>query len=428
MKMQAKKTYNLIFAIFILALLPRLFIAFSSQRVPAYDSVSYDSRAMFLVTGEGFGTTSAKDPFYSIFLAGIYYLFGHSYLAVRFIQAVLGALTCVFIFLIAKKVCNIKIALAAGILASANPAFIKSGEYVLTENLFAFLLVTAIFFLTGYMRGRRQKDLIFAGLFIGIAALTRSVLILFPAFLSLIFTREFKDKRGIGKNIYAFFTLLLFFVIPIAPWTARNWHVHHKFVPISTSTGLGLYSSYLPKDGKLFGFTSRDEVVIKSEELGSETKQSEFLAKETFKYIKNNPLTVLKLEVLKTFYFWAPFDWEIIGGGRYNYIYGFIFPFFLYGLFVALRSFPELIIVYLPVCYGFLMALLTYGSPRFRMPFEPYIIIIAAAGFFILMDKFRKKAAFLTITAFYLFLSVIFYFNHSYPRALAKALFRKLNF
>src|SRR3989338_10284329 len=101
--------------IFIIALLPRIMVSFFLADKPVYDASGYDARAVSIwkygVFGDEGKPASSKPPFYSFFLAVIYRIFGHSYLAVRIAQSFLGALSCVILYFIALKLINKNVAL-----------------------------------------------------------------------------------------------------------------------------------------------------------------------------------------------------------------------------------------------------------------------------------------------------------------------------
>jgi 4-amino-4-deoxy-L-arabinose transferase-like glycosyltransferase len=396
-----QKIFLSAFVIFFIALLPRLFLAFCSNAIPAYDASGYDKLAMSILQGRGLSKgrepTSFREPLYPFFLSSIYYLFGHDYTTVRIVQSLLGSFICVIIFLITHRLFDLKTGLLAGLIASVNPSFIKITEYLLSENLYTFILIIAVLFLLQYAQEKKIKHLFFVGATLGIAALTRSIIFLFPLFIILFIGKNLvRGDYKVKKHIPVICVLIFSFILPIFPWTLRNQRIYHKFIPIVSRIGLGLYSSYFPKDGKIFGLTAQDDVVQKANLFKSEAEQNNFLLKETFKFIKNNPVKVLRLELLKVLYFWSPFDWEIIGYGIYNFIYGFIIPFFICGIFITFKRSKELLPVYLPIIYSFLIALITYGSPRLRLPIEPFLIILGAAAINHLYNKAIRKKLFIT--------------------------------
>jgi 4-amino-4-deoxy-L-arabinose transferase-like glycosyltransferase len=429
-----KKLILVIIGIFLVALLPRLAVAINSRLIPINDAAGYDTYALNLLAGKGFVNpegqlTSWREPVYPTFLSCIYYLFGHSFLAVRIIQAVLGALVCVIIFLTCRRLLGSGIAIISALLCCINLSLIEITEHLFTENLFIFLFALGIFLL---LLARENdlgfRNLIAAGFVLGLATLTRSVTILFPLFI-LIFMAADLIFKPIPRNrlIKIAIVFLLAFSFTIFPWTLRNWRVHKKLVPVVTRTGLGLYSSFVPPDGKTFGFNANDAVTRKAETLNSEVERSDYLTQETFKYIKNNPRRVVKLELIKLLFFWAPFDWSIFAGEVYNFSYGFVLPFFIFGIFITFRRFKDLALIYLPVIYILFCALVTFGIPRFRLPVEPYIIIIAAAGIERFWQMFSKKILpILILTCFYL-MNLGMYFNSYQTKIFLKSLLSRLN-
>ena len=104
--------------IFLAALFLRLAFLAAYDTRPRKDAVSYDRVALSLAAGNGYAwpdgsPTAARDPGYSFFLSLIYRLFGHDYKAVKIIQCVLGALSCILIYLAACAVFDRQIGFVA---------------------------------------------------------------------------------------------------------------------------------------------------------------------------------------------------------------------------------------------------------------------------------------------------------------------------
>ncbi|NIP87451.1 MAG: GlcNAc transferase, partial [Planctomycetales bacterium] len=57
----------------------------------------------------------ARPPFYPYLLAGIYWVFGFSLTAVRFVQAILGGATCSLTYVLGRRLFDRRVGLAAGI-------------------------------------------------------------------------------------------------------------------------------------------------------------------------------------------------------------------------------------------------------------------------------------------------------------------------
>jgi len=84
--------------LFVLALVPRLASAVFSSQVLSGDEPGYSQLAIRILEGKEYrsdfllGFTNARPPMYPIFIAIIYFFTNNSILAVKVIQALLGAI------------------------------------------------------------------------------------------------------------------------------------------------------------------------------------------------------------------------------------------------------------------------------------------------------------------------------------------------
>ncbi|MFZ1058686.1 MAG: hypothetical protein WAP47_05795, partial [Candidatus Rokuibacteriota bacterium] len=191
--------------------------------------------------------------------------------------------------------------------------------------------------------------------------------------------------------------LVLTFALILAPWTLRNYRVHGAFIPVATQLGASLYASYNPNppEGWKFGIFPQDGVTAAAERL-REPEASAALVRAAVDSIRASPVKALKLEVLKTLYFWAPFDWEILPFyGAFNPSYAFIalWAFVYVGFRFRQDSFLATGAVWLPILYLFGMALVFFGSPRYRLPAEPLLAVFAAAQLAVLDQKVGRRTS-----------------------------------
>lgn len=389
-----KQDYVIII-IFLLAVIIRLIFVISSEDIPAADAANYDRLGLVLSEGRGYvnenGTPHSHcPPFYPFFLSLIYRIFGHSYLAVRIIQSIIGALICIFIYLTAKKVCSARAGLWSAFISVVYPPFIKSSEILLTELFYTFLLVLIIFYLLEIQEGAGLKKCAILGLLLGVSLLTRPVMLLFPFFIIPVFI--YSNREDFSRILKKYSVVLLFFGMIVLPWVARNYIIYHKVVLVSTHGGVTFYSSYCPPGG-IFGklATEDDPVIAEASKITSPILASDFLTKKTISFILNNPRKVLALEFEKVLYLWAPFDWEIVGGRWFNFIYVTMLPFFAIGCLFAFKRLKIFYPILLPIIYIQLMSLIFYGSPRFRLPTEPYLFILAVIGAMIVVRHISGK-------------------------------------
>ena len=246
----------------------------------------------------------------------------------------------------------------------------------MTENLLVFFFLGTNFFIFKILKEDKLYQQIALGILLGLTVLTKSVMLFFPFFIAPIFIFN-AIKQGLNRYL----VVMSFFIITIFPWVVRNSVVFGEFIPISAESGFGLYSSYCPANG-IFGLNAApgDPIVVEAYKISSPSLRNRFFLKKTLQFILANPLRFLVLEFKKTVYFWAPFDWEIIGNKWFNILYVLLFPFVAVGTVMASKSFINNCIILLPIIYFQVMILIFYGSPRFRFIVEPYLFILAAIG------------------------------------------------
>lgn len=135
-------------------------------------------------------------------------------------QALLGAAMLPLAFLLFRALVPAGWALAATALTALSPHLVSLSTYLLSETLFAFLLVAGLLALAGVRRGGRWAPLPAAasGLLLGAAVLTRPLLSYFPP-LALGLLLLAGPRAGRGRLAAAF---LAGFVLAFGPWVARN--------------------------------------------------------------------------------------------------------------------------------------------------------------------------------------------------------------
>ena len=104
-----KKDRNFVAAVFLLSLLVRiLFMVLFQFETPVEegDQPGYDNFALQMLAGFDWLAvpSSSRAPGYPAFLAGVYWIFGHNYDAVRFIQVIISSVSVLLIFYLAREI------------------------------------------------------------------------------------------------------------------------------------------------------------------------------------------------------------------------------------------------------------------------------------------------------------------------------------
>ena len=178
-----------------------------------------------------------------------------SYGLILNLQAVLGAVIVLITYLVGLLFLPFWAALAAGLLAALSPHLIVICGYVLTEALFTFFFMLAVYLvLQAWLRAASHLFLCF-GLVAGIASLVRPALGLYPFCVAaglLLITRPGKIRLKIAGFI------ILGFLVVWGPWSywkhqaAANMTVAYS--PTAASFALGIYPDLIYQDPRLRGF------------------------------------------------------------------------------------------------------------------------------------------------------------------------------
>ena len=170
--------------IFALAFALRLVYVLQVRHTPFFqtlglDAKFYDQWARDVARGQGPGDAFFMSPLYPYFLAIVYRLFGRDLTLVRLIQAGLGSLSAVLVYVLARGVFDRKVGVLAGFLAAAYGAFIfYDGSVLLTPLLVILNLVALVLFVRGD-ETRRPAPFVLAGVALGVSAIGRAAVLLF---------------------------------------------------------------------------------------------------------------------------------------------------------------------------------------------------------------------------------------------------------
>ena len=170
--------------VFGVALLCRLLFVSLTTITPISDAERYAKQAERLLDGRGFTSDEGKPtaytpPGYPFFLAGVQAALGREVRSVAYVQAVLGAVCCVFTFLVCHRLFGRRRALTAGLLIALSPTTIAYSGTMLSEIPATLTITAVLLVLVGgwhQTRGHGFRAL-FAGLLLGAGILVRPAIV-----------------------------------------------------------------------------------------------------------------------------------------------------------------------------------------------------------------------------------------------------------
>jgi len=251
-----------------------------------------------------------------------------------------------------------------------------------TENPFFVLLLASFLFLLQSIEQPSASRLLLSGLFLGLTALTRSVILPFAlaAFCLLLFLHRQR----------ALFAVLSFFLV-ITPWIVRNTLLHHKLTGIETSMGYNLYLGYHPKGNGSFVFgPSLDLLTILDD-----AQRDHVGTQKAIEFIKAQPERFIPLAINRLGFFFG-LEKRVLMYFYSNNLLGYVprpllltisavllLPFVTISLSAALglvylRNKPEHILLILLLIGYLLPHVLILSEDRFHLALVPYLAILAA--------------------------------------------------
>jgi 4-amino-4-deoxy-L-arabinose transferase-like glycosyltransferase len=411
----------LLLAIIALALALRLIYAIQYQASPFFDHPIMDSRnhdlwARSIIGGEPFlpGHPYFRAPLYPWFLASTYRLFGDGYFMPRVLQAMLGALSCGLVFLIARRFYGRWAGAAAGLVAATFWLLLYFDAELLDVPLSVFLNLVFVYLLTRALDKGSWRIFAASGLALGMAALARPTILLFGVVaIGWVLMIGWRDRSTALRQAGA---LALACLVPILPVTIRNAAVGHDFVPIASQGGLNLYIGNHPASD---GMTAElpggmadwrgsyfDSITMAEKALGRKLKPSEvssYFTRESLRFAISQPGPWLGLTLHKFRLFWnrveladnQPIRFFAV---RYAPIVrllpigiGLIAPLGMLGFLLALRewrhSFP--LWGYTAACA--LAVIPFFVTTRFKLPVVPMLIVLSAGAGAWVVQQIRRR-------------------------------------
>jgi 4-amino-4-deoxy-L-arabinose transferase-like glycosyltransferase len=207
--------------------------------------------ARSIVQGRGFGSPLFEDtgptawmtPVYPYLVAGVFKIFGvytkTSAIVLLSLNALMSALACVLVFLIARVSFGDRIAKWSGWAWAFCPYGIYFPEERIWETWLATLLLCLLFLMVlKFEKEDKLRIWTAFGLLWGIAALTSPALLSVLPFLAgwLIYRRCRRGQRWFAVNAVA----AVAFIAVVSPWFIRNYEVFHRFVPFRDNVGIVL--------------------------------------------------------------------------------------------------------------------------------------------------------------------------------------------
>lgn len=354
-------------------------------------------------------------PGYPYFVGATYRLLGPEVYSTRVIQAALGALTCLLIYLIAAKLLDRRSALLAAVLAALYPLAVYTAGTLYPATLQTFLLACVVLLcLVARERGSAVISLC-AGVAAACSALVTPAAM--PAFLlaalwlgipSKCAKEGDEEQSRASATLWRSLLLAILFILPVvlalSAWSYRNYRLFGRSAVVSANGGfnfwLGNHPDVTATTGNRMTERMRKELgAVYAKHRNAAVRDSVLYAMGR-EYIIADPGRFVRLSAAKAVNFWRLYPKPMTDAGEaarkaklYSLLsYGLLLPFGVVWLVRSLRRSPGAWLVLLIFLAYTAVHALFISKVRFRVPLDPYVIIYAAGALFALFDLMRERA------------------------------------
>jgi 4-amino-4-deoxy-L-arabinose transferase-like glycosyltransferase len=388
------------------AALPRLLVLAVERDQILEEFVEKSDRfAQTLVASGTFGflpgvPSAYTQPLYAFFLAGVYWPFGHSWLAVGLAQTLVAVATALIVFELGRRLRSTSVGVAAALLTTLQPYVVWHDVHVNREILDGFLL--AALTLLGLLAFERRSAALGAatGAVAGLAVLGNARLALLPVALAVYVAWP---ARPVSRALLVGGATVAASVLVVTPWLVRN-EVSIGCAVITTDTralwkannpatydvlARGQWIDDVPDLPGVPPWPERAADISRAAASAvDECAQMRFYRDEVFDFWREQPGEKARLAGQAVRMLWSPTfsveDDDAARGGVAETGRQVVEPLYaltLYGLAVAGCFFAPrrfLALALLLLAYNTLAATVFAGTVRYRAPFDFLLALLAA--------------------------------------------------
>lgn len=412
------------------------------------DTESYFTLAKNLLSRGGFfirpewGPSAFRVPLYPMFVAVFYWMIPQLWFVIL-IQNILGAVSVVFVYILAKNIFGHKVALLSAILFLFESQRLHVTNQLMSEALFMVFFIPALHLFLRYRTENKKLLVLYSGILLGLSTLTKPITQFLPLLMILFILadlsraelRERPFLEKIKKNLAAAFILLGIFLVTISPWIIRN-KIHFDVWKLSPIGGTNLYfvnaGHFLQYRAKYSGENKEfyremtdkalNDLNLKLD-LSAWVEQSirlmefdyePYFSREAFKIIFSDPLLYARIHAGRMIPFLIDSSLSRSGSAiTFNMPYrpNWLFYPYLYwggrmiwaGFFITIAAAAALnwqairkriwtwtFFVTVILYFGALAAM-NWDAPRMRLPVNPLIFMMFGEAVFLLISRLRYK-------------------------------------
>ena len=381
---------------------------------PAVDAATYVEHASRLAGGDWLGEGEGpfwQPPLYPYFLGWVKLVFPDTFFyTARILQAVIGALICLLVYWIGRRLFSSAIAFAAAIATALYGPLIYFDARLLPTALATFFALAALLLLLRAVERPSRLLFLAAGLLLGMASIAVATFLALIPLTALWLWHRFWSRADRGSSWIG--SLLLGTALAVVPVTLYNDIIGEDVVLISYNGGVNFYIGNNADSEHTLGLRPGwewEELVALPllEGVTRPSAKSSFFYNRAFDFIKESPLVYISSLLEKTIQFWhgdeIERNQEIYYWRKYSSVlalslwkwglafpFGLVSPLALIGLAVYTRRRGIVLPVVFVLGYSF-SVIAFFVTARYRLPVVPLLLLFAAYGGHWLYERGRQR-------------------------------------
>lgn len=389
------------------------YVVVTRDHVLVGDELEYDTIGRLFTDGHFMWSTTpygdphptmTKTPLYPMLVGASYSWLGGGYDRLLALQTLLGPATIALTWVLARRLFNPKVAIAAAFIVAVYPFAWQYETRLYSEALAAPLLLLAL--ILSLDRAPTRSRAVLVGVVMGLLILSRPALayiFIGPAVAWIVIAGWRRGLAATAASVVVAFLVL-------TPWLIRNYAEYDSVVLTWTDAAVmyGTFNDDAANDPKYpYGwrvYTKRDAPLFEKRNRMQEDELRSRLLENSIDYIKDHPRAVPEA------FFWNGLSrfWDIrrphrvVDDVRFEgrsrgptwvglAMYWVMLPLALVGLFLLRRR----LALVLPVAAIALAASVVHTSAaftRYRSILEPLVVVLACAAVAMLLER-RSSAA-----------------------------------
>jgi hypothetical protein len=400
-----------VFAILLASCILRIAAIGYVQNYQNPEDWEYGDIAENIVAGNGFSgsafflgmplqPTSIKAPLYPYLLAFFLKFIPQPYLMLQLLQVLISLAAGLMLYYFARTLFEHRIALAALAFYGFHPTFIYIPTQFLPLAIYLLHLGIGAWLWQRHRMTESSRYLIWFGVNAGFAMLQDTIFFSICGAVAFTWLWQYRQnwKRLAKVWMLAFVPVL----VMVAPWTIRNYQVHHEFVFIKSPVGYNLWRGNHPGatgTARTMAGASIDETM--SQDLQAQLQQPAYtseIAKDRLmgeaakEFITSQPGEFFRISMKRLYYFWW---FDPTHDKAKNPIYRISYLLILFpgvcGAWMMRKHFREHLPLYLHAMILSAIYTITLIVPRYHMQIDYFMIPFACIAFNQLYIGFRHR-------------------------------------